>query len=463
MKKAWQIEREVILNEEPVYQANDNEVIWEDSSNAAEVGQDELNKMYWHSQVPGSRAKESICNASIQAIENRGYIVKDGAKMIEEGFRLYEEGDMVKLHKQTYDVFNAVYAAEKDENSPYWQQKFYETFEDYAAVTKFPEPVEVKYDEAFTAKQYGGWLAQIIGGAYGTCIEGYTGTNIRKKYGVVDRYIRRPNTYNDDITYEIALLLAYEEFGKETTSLHIAREWLARIPMGWSAEDWALRNLKAGILPPESGTFHNPFNEWIGAQMRGAICGQLYPGNLYKAAECAWKDACISHARNGILGEVFNAVMASMAFVENDIRKILKTAIDLMPADSEYGQVVRFAWEQCQKHDDYFEAWMVCEEKYQRYNWIHAYPNAAAEVIALWYGEGDFTKTLSTIGGCGQDVDCNAAQIATVLGIIGGAECIPEYWKAPFGDELDTYVRGLKKMSIRGLAEQTAAVARNLK
>ena len=195
--------------------------------------------------------------------------------------------------------------------------------------------------------------------------------------------------------------------------------------------------------------------------MRGAICGQLYPEILIRQ-RCAWMDASISHARNGILGEVFNAIMTSLAYVETDIRKIVTTAIELMPEDSEYGQVVRFALEQCKKHDYYYDAWMKCEEKYIKYNWIHAYPNAAAEVVALWYGEGDFTKTLAMCGGCGQDVDCNAAQIMTVIGIIVGLDNIPNYWKEPIGDELDTYVRGLKKMSIKQLAEMTTEVAKTL-
>ena len=44
-------------------------------------------------------------------------------------------------------------------------------------------------------------------------------------------------------SYELALLLAYKNLVK-TTALDIAREWVARVPMGWSAEDFALRNLK---------------------------------------------------------------------------------------------------------------------------------------------------------------------------------------------------------------------------
>ncbi|MBQ1477025.1 MAG: ADP-ribosylglycohydrolase family protein [Erysipelotrichaceae bacterium] len=461
--KAWEKELEVLRAGVPCYEEDDNETIWEEDAGGPEQAHDALTRMYWHSQVPGSRAHESICTASIQAIENRGYIVDKGMELIEEGMKIYEEGDIVKLHRITQDVFNAVYHARKNNEDPYWNQTFYETFRDLEAAVEYPEAVDIPIDEEYEKKTYAGWLSQIIGGAYGTCIEGYTGEAIKKRYGEVDRYIRKPNTYNDDITYEIALLFAYEMYGKNTSAKDIAREWVARVPMGWSAEDFALRNLKAGILPPLSGSFHNPFNEWIGAQMRGVVLGQIYPGDVKSAARAAFMDASISHEHNGILGEVFNAMMTAMAYYESDIRKIVKTCIDLIPADSEYGSVIRFAYEQCLMHEDYYSAWLPCEEKYKKYNWIHAYPNAAAEIVALYFGEGDFVKTLTYCGGCGQDVDCNAAQILTIIGIINGMEGIPEYWRAPFGDDLDTYVRGYKKAKISDLTKLTARVAQLLK
>ena len=63
---------------------------------------------------------------------------------------------------------------------------------------------------------------------------------------------------------------------------------------------------------------------------------------------------------------------------------------------------------------------------------------------------------------CGQDVDCNAAQLITVVGIIQGIDFIPEYWVKPIGDNLDTYCRELKKLKISELAKWTAEVARKL-
>ena len=181
--KAWKWERDNILKVEPCYTEDDNETIWEEEAAGPELAQDAMSRMYWHSKVPGSRAPESICNASVQAMENRGYIVKDSEKLLAEGFKAFDDDDIVKLHKMTYKVFNAVYNAEKDEESPYWKQKFYETFEDLEKAVDYPKPVDVPIDDEYLERTYAGWLSQIIGGAYGTCIEGYTGANIKKKYG----------------------------------------------------------------------------------------------------------------------------------------------------------------------------------------------------------------------------------------------------------------------------------------
>ena len=54
-------------------------------------------------------------------------------------------------------------------------------------------------------------MGQLIGGCLGTQIEGYTTEQIRKRFGEVYGYLRRPETYNDDITYEIAYLDGFIE------------------------------------------------------------------------------------------------------------------------------------------------------------------------------------------------------------------------------------------------------------
>ena len=80
-----------------------------------------------------------------------------------------------------------------------------------------------------------------------------------------------------------------------------------------------------------------------------------------------------------------------------------------------------------------------------------------AEIVALWYGKNDFTETLHIIAMCGQDVDCNAAQILAALGAMQGSKKIPTKFKKPIKDRLDTYLRVDKKLSIKQLAKDTFA------
>ncbi|MNN92053.1 hypothetical protein D3C81_2102650 [compost metagenome] len=83
-----------------------------------------------------------------------------------------------------------------------------------------------------------------------------------------------------------------------------------------------------------------------------------------------------------------------------------------------------------------------------------------AEVVALWYGNGDFDETMHIIATVGQDVDCNAAQIATAIGIMRGLSAIDNKWTDPLGDTLNTYLRGMKTSTISELSDWTTRAVR---
>ncbi|MBE5811370.1 MAG: ADP-ribosylglycohydrolase family protein [Clostridiales bacterium] len=458
-KKAWQIELETMQNSIPVV-LKDEEQGW-NYAETLEMVEDAAVAMKWHSNVPGSHAEEHVIIGAMQDMENMGYDISAAEAMIETGRKYLEEGNKSALAGHTARTWHVMMNSPKIPDHPYWKHTIYESFEQYAAAVTFPTYEYDMEGEDFLRRTHLGWQGQIVAGAIGTAVEGYVTKNIRKVFGEIYDYPRTPNTFNDDITYELALIKAIEKAGKNVTSADIAEQWVALVPMGWSAEEIALANLKLGVFPPMSGYLNNPYREWIGAQMRGVICGQLFPGKPYEAARLAWMDGQVSHHNNGILGEVFNAVMASLSYVETNIRKIVKMAIDMIPADSEYYTVVKFAWDECLKHEDWESAWKVCEKKYERYNWIHAYPNAAAEVVAMYFGNGDFDETMHIIAMCGWDVDCNAAQIATVIAAANKVE-LNEKWTAPIGDKLDTYMRDIKKLSIYELSKHTCELARML-
>lgn len=465
MDSAWLTERRILEAGIPVVLSNEEQT-WSDMFKV-EAADDLRTATLWESHVPGSYAQEKLMYGAVQSMENMGYDVSSLLPLLAKGDEALAAKDYEQLHLITADLLMKMFNdLPVNPQSDYHKYRVYETFEQYAQSVSFPADAPVDMTSAkFLDQMHAGWQAQIVGGAVGTALEGYTYENILATFGQVHDYVRTPNTMNDDITFEIAFLLAFEQAGYKVTSRDIALRWKQQIPGGWSAEEIALKNLALGIAPPLSGYQCNPFREWIGAQMRGAICGMVAPGMPGMAAELAWKDAVVSHHNNGVLGEVFNALLVSLAFVEKDMRTIVKQCVDLMPADSEYHHVVSFALQQCLTNENWLDAWKACDAHLVKYNWVHAYPNAAAQVIALWYGNGDFEQTLHVIAMAGMDVDCNAAQILTALGIIHGTGAIDSRWTSPIGDKLDTYLRGYKQMSIYELAKRTvqaAIVARKL-
>ena len=237
---------------------------------------------------------------------NMGYDVTEAEKLIPEAIRMREEEDRIGLSRLTAKVFHILNNAEKIDDHPYHSYTAMiplKSTEMQLRFEKYTLP-DTKAKE-FYDRTYAGWTAQIVGAAVGTALEGYNTEKLLEFFGEINDYVRKPSTYNDDITYELAFLDAFFEKGYQVSSEDIAAEWVARIPSGWSAEDIALKNVMLGIFPPESGCRSNPFREWIGAQMRGAVCGMAAPGNPEMAASLAFRDGVVSHHNNGVIGEIF--------------------------------------------------------------------------------------------------------------------------------------------------------------
>lgn len=444
----------------------------------------------WISQVPGSLAPSHLVVAAVQCMRNRGYDVRKAEEYIDEGLKAAEEKDGAALQRITAQIYYLLNTAPKDTESGYWKYHIYTNWKEIRKNSTFPELGDRKtgislekdrkarsdvsrmpartivdvFSDDYADRIRAGWTAQLIGSALGTQVEGYNTDNIEKVYGTITSYLRPPETYNDDITYEIAFLDSFREHGYVVTSEQIAEKWLELIADGYSAEEVALRNLRLGIRPPESGMHLNYYSDWIGVQMRTMIHGMVAPGNPALAAELAVRDGVISHSNSGLLGGIFNAVLVSMSFVLQDVRELLVEAVNCIPKDSEFYQVLIFALEQCRAKGNWREAWRQCEIKYEDYNWIHVYPNAAAEIIALWYGYGDFDKTASIICMEGKDSDCTAAPVLTILGVMYGSKILTKKWTEPLGATINTIMRKYRKIPLQDLCRETVeSVRQNLR
>ncbi len=456
--KAWELEYNTMAAATPLLceQAGENWLKYEEAGNQF----DEKLKKDWYSAVPGSEAPCQLVVAAVQAMENRGYDVSEAEALLPEGLLCLRQNDLPGLNAVTAKIHAALRRAPKNTASEYWRYKEYFSFADVLAEVDFgPEAGYSPLCEEYPALVENAWRAQLVGSAVGTQMEGYVTPQIVKAYGRIDRYLREPETYNDDLTYAITFLDVFAQKGYDITSEDIAYNWARLVPDGYSAEETALWNIRSGILPPESGRQGNYFYDWIGAQMRTALIGVLAPGQPGLAAELAWRDSVVSHANNGALGGVFNAVLASLAFTQSDVQKLVQQAVSLMPGKSQYRAIVQDALTECQKGEGWQNAWQALEERNKRYHWIHAYPNAAAEVVALWYGQGDFDETLNIICQAGRDTDCNAGQILTVLGAMGRP--IGEKWLAPLGPVVKTYMRAYRQFTLEEMAQKTVQAARD--
>lgn len=267
---------------------------------------------------------------------------------------------------------------------------------------------------------------------------------------------------DDDLNYPLLGLLLLERHGEAFTEEDVAQLWLTHLPGGrvFTAERAAYRNLLDGYSPPECATYRNPFREWIGAQIRGDVYGWARPGDPRGAAALAWRDARISHTRNGIYGAMYAAALVSAACVAQDIDTVLDAGLSVLPAESRLAQAVRFARDVAAEHAGDTEA--AIDELYEAYgdlHWVHLLSNAALTTLALASSRGDFQTGICTVVAGGWDTDSNGATVGSVLGTLLGARALPEQWIAPLKDRLSTSLPGMNELRFSDLAERTLAVS----
>ncbi|MFP4457280.1 MAG: ADP-ribosylglycohydrolase family protein [Clostridia bacterium] len=444
-----------LVDEADVKIVNEKEEDWTQSDSV--ILNDNHIKTLWFSRAPGSGAPASVLAGAIQGVKNLGYKVSEAEKIF---FNYKDSKDVSLLAENLSYIFYLLNNAEKDESSKYWNYAIYDSFEKYLGALPKDLP-EGEPPNDLEERIFYGWVGQIAAGSLGTALEGYGREKINQKFEVIDDYLKPISTYNDDLTFQIALMSAIEESGKTVNSIDIAKKWVKLIPFAWSAEDIALKNLRLGIYPPESGFRSNPYKEWIGAQMRGSICGMLYPAKPLKAAKLAFLDGQISHFNNGVLGEVFNAVMTSIAFYAKDVDQIIKQSFQYIPKDSLYYEVITKSYRITKESSNYMQALEKLEEEFYQYNLVHAFPNIAIEIASMIYGKGDYSKTLDLLVRAGLDVDCNAAQVGNILGVLNAN--VEKRWVEPLNKSFKTYLRKYKEISLREVSDWTVRLIKKLR
>lgn len=316
----------------------------------------------------------------------------------------------------------------------------------------------MKIPENYLHKTYAGWLGKIIGIRLGAPIEGWTYQKIKDTYGEIHDYpvAYRDFAADDDSNGPLFFLRALEDCGRngDLQAQDVGEALLNYAPYehgffwwggyGTSTEHTAYLNLRSGIQAPESGSVEQngaTIAEQIGGQIFIDVWGFVAPGNPDLAAKYAEAAASVTHGGNGIYGGIFIACAISLAYVEQDILKIIEGALSYIPADCEYTRVVRAVMAFYRTNPD---NWRDCYRYiYENFGYdkypgnCHIIPNIAVMILSLLYGNGDFSDTLNICNMCGWDTDCNVGNIGAIMGVRNGLQGIDyKKWREPINDFL---------------------------
>ena len=182
-------------------------------------------------------------------------------------------------------------------------------------------------------------------------------------------------------------------------------------------------------------------------------------GAIEKAAELAYRDAVLSHVKNGVYGAMFCAAMISAAFCERDAERIVEAGLAQIPRNCRLTQDVRQAMAIARSSATAEELLDRLWQAFEHYDPVHTNNNAALCAAVLLFAGDDYEKGITTAVLGGWDTDCNGATVGSILGAKLGASAIPAHWTEPLHDTLYSAIPGFHPIAIRECARRSKALS----
>lgn len=271
---------------------------------------------------------------------------------------------------------------------------------------------------------------------------------------------------DDDTNYPVLYMRILQNYGWNFRSADIMEGWMVYNPylQVCTAERVCYRNAAQGLLPPQTATHLNPFRELVGARIRGDFFGFITPGEPEYAAELGWRDARISHVKNGIYGEMYICAMIAAAAVCNNAKEVVEAGLSQIPATSRHYANMRdvIAW--YEEGVDAEEVMNRIRARYPEDVWENVFDTLSNDMIvtlALLYGDGDFGKSICLAVQAAYDTDCNGATVGSIVGVMNGASGIDNYWVKPYGERLRTAIMEYSEVTVDELVDKTLAIIKS--
>jgi len=324
----------------------------------------------------------------------------------------------------------------------------------------------------YRKKVLGCWMGKNIGGTLGFPMEWYRGINDVTFYPMELKGEPMPN---DDLDIQLLWLIALERNGVHIDSHVLSEYWLSYLTPHWVEYGNSKTYMRAGLMAPHCSITNNPHKHSCGSFIRSEIWACITPGAPERAVRYAYEDSILDHgAGEGVYAEMFCAALESAAFIESDRDKLIEIGMSYIPDDCGVARAVRtviechgkgMTWLECRdevlrRHRGQYWEWFGISDRDRELGFEDGEPgydvpaNIAFLVLGWLYGDGDFGKSLCITVNCGEDTDCTAATLGSILGIINGIDNIPDEWCEPIG-------RGIKTLTL-DLGDLMGSVAGNI-
>ena len=256
---------------------------------------------------------------------------------------------------------------------------------------------------------------------------------------------------DDDTDIEYVYQYAMEKYDTSMlTGAQISSAWQEHIglPNLWVSNLAAMGQMQNGVIPPETSLpKNNPMWDMIDAQLTTEIFGAFAPGRPDVALDISYLPIRTTAYLHSRWASEFYVIMHSLAALINTSQSrkqqlflLAEQARRRIPDWSYIADMYDFVKADYELNPDK-ENWELTRDRVarryqyaQNSGYTYKYPwdsgiNFAASMVSLFYGEGDYKKTIRIGSMSGWDSDNPTSTWGGLLGLLYGHEGLQQYFK----------------------------------
>ncbi len=300
-----------------------------------------------------------------------------------------------------------------------------------------------------------------------------TNARLRAPQGQWPELVRERITHvceDDDLNYTVLAMLLLEQHGDAFTSADVQRQWLYQLPVlaTFGPERTQLLSVAAAHLvgtPGEDDTWGdllNPYDEHCGALIRADAYGYACPGDPWRAASLAHRDASTTHRRTGVYATMFVAAAIAAALVSTDRLAPFHTALRVVPERSRFAEIVRQSLAEVEAATDWLDGYQRIHGRYAQYSHCRVYQEIGTLFVTARFAE-DVGHGIGMQVCQGNDTDSFGATAGSYLGALLGPSAFDrDHWLGRFQDRIHLALATCHVSSLSELAERMAQLPHRL-